>query len=71
MSEKNEERTRPAAASTGADTDAALQEELRREMSEGDGSIGDTASNRNLTGSSTWQTLPDQPVDGADATGSQ
>jgi hypothetical protein len=39
--------------------DAGLQEELNREASEGKDSVGDVASNRNLSGSSTWETLPD------------
>jgi hypothetical protein len=42
-----------------SDSEKALQEELRREASEGKGSIGDAAKNNNLTGSSTWETLPD------------
>jgi hypothetical protein len=39
------------------DSDAALQEELRREAGERDAIGGDTATDRNLTGSSTWVTL--------------
>jgi hypothetical protein len=42
-----------------SDSEKALQEELRREASEGKGSIGDAAKNNNLSGSSTWETLPD------------
>jgi hypothetical protein len=38
-----------------------LQEELRREELEGRDLIGDTRTNRNLSGSSTWETLPEQP----------
>jgi hypothetical protein len=41
------------------DSEKALQDELRREASEGKGSVGDAARNNNLTGSSTWETLPD------------
>ena len=44
------------AGPTGDDT--AVQNELRREESER-AAIGDTASDRNLTGSSSWLTLPD------------
>ncbi|MBK5186613.1 MAG: hypothetical protein JJD97_00115 [Gemmatimonadaceae bacterium] len=42
-----------------SDSEKALQEELRREAAEGKGSVGDAAKNSNLTGSSTWETLPD------------
>jgi hypothetical protein len=42
-----------------SESEKALQEELRREAAEGKGSIGDAAKNNNLTGSSTWETLPD------------
>jgi hypothetical protein len=42
-----------------SDSEKALQEELRREAAEGKGSIGDASKNNNLTGSSTWETLPD------------
>lgn len=38
--------------------DAREQEELGRD--EREGLIGDEAENRNLSGSSTWETLPDQ-----------
>ena len=41
------------------DSEKALQEELRREAAEGKGSVGDAAKNNNLSGSSTWETLPD------------
>jgi hypothetical protein len=47
------------ATDSASDTDAALQEELRREAAEGKGLIGDETKNRNLSGSSTWETLPD------------
>lgn len=42
-----------------ADTDASLQDELSREAKEGADSIGDVGSNRTLSGSSSWETLPD------------
>jgi len=53
---KNEAGKKP-----GAKTDSvkALQEELHREAKEGKGSVGDASKNNNLTGSSTWETLPD------------
>ncbi|MEP7066037.1 MAG: hypothetical protein ABI889_08405 [Gemmatimonadota bacterium] len=41
------------------DSEEALQEELRREAAESKNAIGDVDSNRNLSGSSTWETLPD------------
>jgi hypothetical protein len=42
------------------DDEAALQEELRRE-SEEHSTLGDVEDNRNLSGSATWTTLPEQP----------
>ena len=42
-----------------SDSEKALQEELRREAAEGKSSVGDAARNNNLSGSSTWETLPD------------
>jgi hypothetical protein len=42
-----------------SDSEEALQEELRREAAERRSAIGDVDSNKNLTGSSTWETLPD------------
>ena len=44
--------------SESADTDASVQEELSRESAEGQDSIGDVGSNRTLSGSSSWETLP-------------
>jgi hypothetical protein len=44
------------------DSEAALQNELRREELERD-AIGDIASDRNLTGSSSWLTLPREAAD--------
>ena len=40
------------------DSGAALQAELRRESLEEDALGGDTALDRNLSGASTWITLP-------------
>jgi hypothetical protein len=45
---------------TTADSEMSLQKELARESAEGRDSIGDIGSNRTLTGSSTWETLPDK-----------
>jgi hypothetical protein len=42
------------------DSDAGLQEELRRESAEVSDAIGDIAENRNVSGSSTWTTLPEE-----------
>lgn len=41
------------------DSEDALQEELRREAAEKKNSIGDVDSNKNLSGSTTWETLPE------------
>jgi hypothetical protein len=53
------------------DSDAGLQEELRREAAERAALGGDTSMNRNLTGSSTWITLGEAsetaPADQPDA----
>ncbi len=58
----NDKRNKNSAA---ADTDESVQEELARESEEGQDSIGDVGSNRTLSGSSSWETLPK-----SDATGS-
>jgi hypothetical protein len=42
------------------DSEAGLQEELRRESAEVSDAVGDIAENRNLTGSSTWTTQPEE-----------
>jgi hypothetical protein len=47
------------------DTDASLQKELSREMAEGADSIGDVASNRTVSGSSSWETSPDKNAAGS------
>ena len=41
------------------DTDDSVQKELSREEGEGADSIGDVGENRTLSGSSSWETLPD------------
>ncbi|HEX9084967.1 MAG TPA: hypothetical protein VF836_09535 [Gemmatimonadaceae bacterium] len=59
MSDKNQGKKRQSGkAPRSGDTDASLQKELGRETAEGSDSVGDVGSNRNLTGSSTWETLP-------------
>jgi hypothetical protein len=42
----------------GGDSDDAVQEELKREQDESKEAIGDVAKDRNLSGSSSWTTLP-------------
>jgi len=46
------------AADRAPDTEAALQRELKREEAEGSGTTGDMEADRNVSGSSTWVTLP-------------
>lgn len=46
------------------DNEAEVQRELKREEAEGSGTTGDMQADRNLSGSSTWVTLP-LPNDGA------
>lgn len=52
----------PSTAKDGSD---AVQNEIRREKKEGRDLLGDTRDNRNVSGSSTWETLPDN-TDAAD-----
>ncbi len=59
---------RHTAPSRAQDDDAALQEELHRE-SEEHARLGDTENDRNLSGSSTWVTLPEQGDSAGDAAG--
>ena len=58
MSEKQNDK-RDQSQQSGDATERALQEELRREAEEGRNDVGDMGENRNLTGSSTWDTLKD------------
>jgi hypothetical protein len=60
MSEKANDRNNDAGKAADA-SESALQEELRREAEEGRDAIGDIAENRNLSGSTTWETLPKEP----------
>lgn len=48
------------------DSEDALQEELRREAAEKKNSIGDVDSNKNLSGSTTWETLPEDDSSSTD-----
>jgi len=55
----NEQKNANRTSETKSDSEKALQEELRREAAEGKSSLGDAGKNNNLSGSSTWETLPD------------
>jgi|GEM_PF-1732341 len=55
----NQNASDKKSAATQSDNEKELQEELRREAAEGKGAVGDAATNRNLSGSSTWETLPE------------
>jgi len=62
MADERNDRNRDAqAGATGNDSDAALRDELQREQKEAQSGIGDIADDRNLTGSSSWLTDPQQP----------
>ncbi|MFL5561922.1 MAG: hypothetical protein ACJ79K_10640 [Gemmatimonadaceae bacterium] len=63
MSEKQNDNRTDNSPQSGDATEKALQEELRREAEEGRGDIGDIGENRNLSGSSTWDTLKDESKD--------
>ena len=61
MPDKNQRQDRSTGnTGNGGADDARLQEELNRESEEGEDSIGDVGANRNLSGSSTWETLPNE-----------
>ena len=45
------------------DSDEALQDELRRESAEVSDAVGDIAEDRNVSGSSSWTTLPENEAD--------
>jgi hypothetical protein len=51
---------RDAASAPKEDSEEALEAELSREAAEGADLLGDTKQNRNVSGSSTWETLPDE-----------
>ena len=59
MSDNKNEAGKTGKSGSQSDSEKALQEELRREAAEGKGSVGDAAKNSNLSGSSTWETLPE------------
>lgn len=64
---KNDARNKSAES---GDTDESVQKELSREEAEGADSIGDVGSNRTLSGSSSWETLPEE-ADGSGGTSKQ
>ena len=64
--EQNDQRNKR----TDSTDDARLQKELAREAAEGKDSIGDVGENRTLSGSSTWETLPDD-ASGSSGAGGQ
>jgi hypothetical protein len=53
-----------SARSDGQDDQSALERELQRESAEGAESIGDMRENRNVSGSSTWDTIADSQRSG-------
>jgi hypothetical protein len=59
MSDNKREAGKKGASDAKTDSEKALQNELRREAKEGKDSVGDAAKNNNLSGSSTWETLPE------------
>lgn len=65
----NQDASDRKSAATQSDNEKELQDELRREAAEGKGAVGDAAANRNLSGSSTWETLPDDSAKDGSASG--
>lgn len=59
MSDNKREAGKTGASDAKSDSERELQNELRREAKEGKDSVGDAAKNNNLSGSSTWETLPE------------
>jgi hypothetical protein len=55
----DERNPEPAGTQRAQDDQAALERELSREAAEGQEAIGDMRENRNLSGSSTWETMVD------------
>lgn len=58
MENTNRDATPAGRTDRPRDSQAAVDQEILRETAEGTGVVGDMASNRNLSGSSTWTTLP-------------
>lgn len=59
MSKRTDTSSEPPAKASATTSDTEVERELLRESAEGSGVIGDMNENRNLSGSSTWQTLLD------------
>jgi hypothetical protein len=57
--DKRDNRATPARSAESNDSEQELERELARESKEGGDVIGDMRENRHLSGSSTWETLPD------------
>ena len=58
-----------SAAGQGSDSEESLEKELEKESAEGKDSIGDVNSNRNLSGASSWDTLPEKEADSGSKAG--
>jgi hypothetical protein len=58
MENTNRDATPAGRTERPGDSQAEVDQEILRETAEGSGVVGDMASNRNLSGSSTWTTLP-------------
>ena len=67
MPGKDQDKKTENGSSGQSDSEARLQNELSREAAEGADSIGDVSSNRTLSGSSTWETLPDDGSKGGES----
>ncbi|MFL5481907.1 MAG: hypothetical protein ACJ8AK_06925 [Gemmatimonadaceae bacterium] len=65
MTERNNDNRNKSGAAD--DSEESLEKELSREAKEGADSLGDVGSNRTLSGSSSWETLPDESSDGGNA----
>lgn len=52
------------AGASGSDSESDLRDELQREQEEAKSGIGDIAEDRNVSGSSSWLTDPQQPKNG-------
>jgi hypothetical protein len=63
MTDDRGDKMKSSKSATPSDSEANLQEELQKESDEGKDSIGDAASNTNLSGASTWNTLPEDEAD--------
>jgi len=59
--DRNDRNRDPQAGATGNDSESDLRDELQRERKEAQSGIGDIAADRNVSGSSSWLTDPQQP----------